>query len=248
MRIPFARQSAFLERLPGSAQRLVNLYAEQSPPDGRSDVIIQATPGLTPKYDVGTGPVHAMETIPGKMYVVSGTHFYRFVPDTDYGPEDLGDIGTPSNGIYTIAVGIESAVVVAEPNAYVCGNTTGDPLSQITGDTFPGASSVAYLDGYFVFTATGSGAEFFTSELLSPTTFDALNFAYADFRPNAIRIVKELRGDLWFMGKPARRSGMTRGRLTFHLRGDREQISREGCLVHLRSWNATAAFFGSALT
>lgn len=201
-RLNFAQETYALQSLPADAQRLVNLYSEKLPEDARSPTILRSTPGLVPTFQLGTGPVYQMnDSLSGRLYIVSGDHFFRLRPDAESGPEDLGAVGAPVSGFPTIAVGTNSACVCVPPNAYVCDHS--GPMVQITDPAFTqtGASSVAYIDGYFVFTSFENSSRWFVSNLLSGTTFDALQFAYADTRPNVVRRVMVLRGDIWFMGE-----------------------------------------------
>ena len=212
-RIPLSFESYQDASLPMSAKRLLNLYAEETPADARAPFKLAPTPGLIdPGWGtVGTGPVTAINgDSPGEIYVVSGDHFYRLGQPVLYGPlviEDLGFVGLPSGPDYianlmpTIALGVNAVVVCVPPNAYTCG--LGDSAVNKIGGDFPGARSVAYLDGYFVFTAAELGAKFFTSLLLDPSAYDALDFAYADGVPNLLRRVMVLRGELWLVGETA---------------------------------------------
>jgi hypothetical protein len=90
--------------------------------------------------------------------------------------------------------------VCVPPNAFVCGHAPGDMPNQI-GGTFPGAATVAYHDGYFVYTSYNNDAQFFISRLNDPADFDALDFAYSDAVPNVLRRVVSFRTDLWLMGE-----------------------------------------------
>lgn len=200
-RINFATESYELSSLPASAKRLVNLFAEATPGDARSEVIIRSTPGLSPFKYIGTGPILAMDGIlQGRVYLVSGTEFYRLGSDNALTPTDLGYVGSPVNGFVSIAVGTLSAVVCVPPNAYIVDHNS-NTMSQINDPAFTGASSVAYIDGYFVFTSVNPDSRFFFSNLLNGTSFSALNFAFVDGRPNIITKVVSHRGDLWFMGE-----------------------------------------------
>jgi len=76
-----------------------------------------------------------------------------------------------------------------------------DPINLVTDPAFPGASSVAYVGGYFAFSALGNTSEWFISRLLDPTVFDALDFAFSDALPNVIRRVISHRGQLWTIGE-----------------------------------------------
>ena len=101
----------------------------------------------------------------------------------------------------TIAVGVTACCVCVPPKAYVCGHSPTDTLAEITDPDFTGATSVAYLDGYFVFTAVAPHSQWFISQLLDPTSFDALDFAFADAAPDILFRVIAQNGELWFFGQ-----------------------------------------------
>ena len=216
-RIPFPLESYEHPSLPLTAKKLLNLMAEQQPADARVAAALVSTPGLV-AWDaaaggaglIGTGPILAMnDDMPGRIYVVSGTHFYRLSFPLGGGVtvEDLGDIGTPNSGtgawnsFVTIAAGPTACVVCSAPRAYTCSHDVGTALNLITDPDFPGATSVAYVDGYFAFSAPGNTAEWFISRLLDPASYDALDFAFSDARPNVIRRVTSHRGQLWTLGE-----------------------------------------------
>jgi hypothetical protein len=202
-RIPFPLESYQHTSPPLSSKRLLNLYAEQEPADARTAAALIPTPGLQASgTTLGSGPILALNgDIPGYTYAVSGTRFFRYTSPTTV--EDLGDIGSPTTPDFawhlmpTIAVGVNAAVVCIPPRAYTCAHD--GPLNQITGD-FPGARSVTYLNGYFVFTSDSPLGPFFVSGLLDPTAYDALDFAYPDGEPDALRRVMTLNGELWLIG------------------------------------------------
>jgi hypothetical protein len=208
-RIPFPLESYEHISPPMSAKRLVNLYAEQAPADARSEVSLVSSYGLQLWQTVGSGPIHAVGgEQPGPMYVVSGTRAYRVRYDAGIVVDDLGDVGEASGGglipdyaiMVTIACGITACVICVPPRAYTCGHRPGDPLNQI-GGTYPGATTVAYHDGYFVYTAYDNYDTFFISKLLDPLSYDALDFASSDALPNVLRLTVSHRGQLWMMGE-----------------------------------------------
>ncbi len=205
-RIPLPTGSYQHPSLPLSAQRLLNMFAEREDQGSRVDAALVSTAGLTFDNVYGTGPIWAMnDDLPGRIYIVSGSELYRFRSEiTGVFVDYLGFIGSPGIGVLpefaqmvTIAVGPTAAVICVPPNAYTCTHT--EPLNQI-GGSFPGASSVAYLDGYFIFTAYENSAKFFISGLLDPANFDALDFAYSDGLTNVISRVITHRGEAWMMG------------------------------------------------
>lgn len=205
-RIPLSLESYRHQATQLSSKRLLNCFAEQEPADARTAAAILPVPGLTDFVAVGPGPIFAQNwDRPGAIYVISGTHLY-LVNGSTLAVTDLGDVGTPSGGFspdflfYSIAVGTGGvAVVCSPPNAYV--SVDGGPVALIT-TTWPsyGASSVAFFQGYYVFTGQTSPDTFFVSRLADPTMVDALDFASLDAFPNVIGRVMPLGDDLWFGG------------------------------------------------
>ena len=188
-RIPFPTEIYEHPSLPLSAKKLLNLMVEQAPADARTATPLVSTPGLLPYLSVGLNPILAMnDEAPGVIYFVSGTKAYRlrFVPGGAPALEILLDVGTadagtsPWNSFVTIAAGPIAAVICVPPRAYTCGHLPGDALNLITDPDYPGASSVCYVDGYFVFSSLGDTSQWFISRLLDPASFDALDFVFSD--------------------------------------------------------------------
>jgi len=202
--VALANQSHSLASRPASAERLLNLYAEALPEGSRSPFILKPAPGTKLAFALGSGPIRAVARIPGVMYVVSGTGFWRILDIDQEAPQFLGDIG---QGVFppSIAVGPDQVVVCVPPYAFIADHV-GDAsaISQITTGTgnFPeeGASSVAWLDGYFIFTSY-DGQYFFVSNLLDGTTYDSLDFASSERRPDYVQRAITHNGELWLFGE-----------------------------------------------
>lgn len=211
-RIPFPTEIYQHPSLPLTAKKLLNLMVEQAPPDARTATPLVSTPALVPYGTMGSGPILAINTdMPGFIYVVSGTEAFRIFP-TPAGPplvEFMGDVGAPDagpteppwNSFVTIAAGPTAVVINSTPNAFTCPHAPGATLEQITDPDFPGATSVCYVDGYFVFSSLGDTARWFISKVLDPTSFDALDFAFSDGMPNVIRRVISHREQVWTIGE-----------------------------------------------
>ena len=199
--IPLVTQSYDLNSRPASATRLVNLFAETLPEGSRAPFFLKSSPGTRVWRTFGVGPVYAMATIPGYLYVVSGSRFYR-IPIDGSQAVDLGDIGLTAGP--SIAVGAAEVVVCSPPNAYIASHN--GPLVQITTGTgnFPteGASSVTTIDGYFIFT-NYTGGYFFTSKLLSGSVFNGLDYARSERRPDYVQHGIAHNGELWLWGQDA---------------------------------------------
>lgn len=208
-RIPFPLESYQHQSPPLSCKQLLNFYAEKAPSDARSEAALISTPGMSVYQTIGTGPIVTMsEQNPGSTYVVSGDHLWRIRYTIDGQlVEDMGYIGVPDSGVIpdyatmiTIACSMTACVVCVPPRAYVCGHGPGDTLNQIGGD-FPGAASVTWHDGYFVYTSYTNFDQFFISAINDPLDYDALDFASSEALPNVLRRVISFGGDLWLLGE-----------------------------------------------
>lgn len=199
-RLPFARNT-YTGPGPFSAQRLCNMYAETLPDDASQPFVVRSAPGLVATYTVGPGPIRAMNAdLPGRVYIVSGNELWRMPPDQDEAPSFLGFVG--ATGMATIAVGPVNGCVCTGPDAYAF-NHAGTEFRQISGDDWQGASSVTYLDGYFVFTSIEATSQFFVSALFDAEAVDPLDFAYSDGVPNVVRRGITHNRQLWLAGEGA---------------------------------------------
>jgi len=197
-RIQIPTQTYELNSLPADAQDLLNLYVEPLPPGARSPAMLRSTPGLTELFDFSAGGIRALDaTQPGRLYAVAGNQFIRYTAEG--GAVSIGTVG--SAGRPTIAAGPTAVIVCTPPTAYIASHNLDAGLNQIDLQFPDGASSVTYLDGYWVFTRATSGSDqFFWSNLLDGNTYDGLSFASADARPNVLKRAMTHRGALWLFG------------------------------------------------
>ena len=193
-RIPFPLESYQHPSRPLSAKRLLNLMAEEEPKDARTDAALISTPGLTTYQTVGSGPIVCIcSDWDGVLYYVSGTRAYRQYDSGGTVIEDIGSVGSPSTGagtdpnliMVTAAASPAAIVICVPPNAFTAPHAAGAQLNQI-GGTFPGANSVCFIDGYFVFTTVLYSNQFFISAINDPLLFNALDFASLEASPNII--------------------------------------------------------------
>ncbi|MCF4166334.1 hypothetical protein L2U69_11820 [Zavarzinia compransoris] len=192
MKIPFARHSYTLDSLPASAQRCVNLFAEIQPEDARVPFILRSAPGTVEFAEMGDGPIRGIAWLGADLIVISGVKVYRLTAagSSFY----LGSMS--ADGAFSLAGGLGYVVMVDSPRAYY---TDGAAVTEITDDDFPGASSVGYLDGYWIFTRPDSG-QFFISSLLDPSAFESLDFATAEGAPDdTLRVLVDHR-EVWLFG------------------------------------------------
>lgn len=178
--IPFTIQSYTHESLPLSAQRLVNLYAEEAPPEAKAPAILLPSPSLKLFSNVGTGPIRAVHQMAEELYTVSGPNLYKVTPSGI--ASDLGNIGLNSVGLVSIADNGTEMVVVNDNDGYVY-NRSLDTLVKIADPDFPKVSTVAQLDGYHMYPKINSG-QWILSDLRDATSYDALQFATAEGSPD----------------------------------------------------------------
>ena len=160
--------------------RMVNLFPEVVPEGGKEPGFLSRCPGLSLQATVGTGPIRGLWVTDGIAYVVSGSEFYSLTAGyastllgtvTGTGPVSLADNGT-------------QIFIACNPDSYIYNISTA-VFAQITDADFPGAGSVGYLDGYFVFNEPNS-QKFWVTSLLDGTSVDPLDFASAEGYPDDV--------------------------------------------------------------
>lgn len=211
-KIPLSITTGFYvsESLPISGQRCVNWYVNFPQADTVTDGNLFATPGLNQLATVSsidsTRGAHEMAGLP---YFVIGTSLIRLnrtfdvfgaevFSTTNLGTiEGTGPVSMDDNGtqLVIVAPGGKSYTFI-EPAT----------LAEITDANFDGpASSVVFIDGFFVFT-TADGKKFFNSPLNDArgtpggTTYDALDFSTAEADPDQIRAALNFRNQLYILG------------------------------------------------
>ena len=161
-----------------SAENLVNMYAEKAPSDSRTPVLLLGAPGLKLFATAGAGPCRGLHEMAGVLYAVSGPILYSISASGSV--TSIGAV--PGSDLVDMSDNGAQMIIVTNPDAYVYDRSAGT-LTQVTDPDFPGASSVDFLDGYFIFTQPRSG-EFFISALEDGTSYDALDFATAESNPD----------------------------------------------------------------
>lgn len=206
MRIPFATQSYKSASLPLSAQRCINWFAEQAPPDAKTPIAILGTPGLKAWTTVGNGPIRGYKRLGKDLYVVSGIEAYK-VSQTKVATL-LGTV--PGTGRVRMANNDTQMVVITGNMGYVLTTT----VEEITDTDFPGASSITFLDQYIIVTKPDS-AQFFISALTDALTWDALDFATAESDPDILVTAFVDHRELWLAGPDSIEIWFNSGDATF---------------------------------
>lgn len=187
--------STYVTRSPNAADaRMVNIFPEIIPEGGLEPAFLQRAPGMRLLASVGFGPVRGLWSLNGYAYVASGTELYQ-VSDT-YVATKLGNIS--GTGAVSMADNGTQLFIACNGPSYIY-NTSTDVFAQITDSDFPGATTVSYLDGYFVFNEPSSQKIWVTS-LYDGAAIDPLDFASAEGAPDGVVGVLVDHRQLWVFG------------------------------------------------
>ena len=161
---------------------MVNLFPEAIPEGsgGKEAGFLMRCPGLRLLATVGTGPIRGLWVTNGVAYVVSGDKFYSL--STSYTATLIGTVS--GTGPVSMADNGTQIFIACNPLSYIY-NVSTLVFAQITDVDFPGAGSVGYLDGYFVFNEPGT-QKFWVTSLLDGTSVDPLDFASAEGYPDDV--------------------------------------------------------------
>ena len=172
MKTPILGQSYVARSVNAADSRMVNLYPEATPaPEGMEPAYLNRAPGLRKLGVVGTGPIRGLWSYGDYMYVVSGSKLYRV--DSNWVATPVGNVS--GTGPVSMVDNGTQLFIAANPDGYIYDAAT-EAYAEITDVDFPGAVTVGYLDGYFIFQEPNS-QRFWTSELLDGTQIDPLSLS-----------------------------------------------------------------------
>lgn len=177
------------------AQQRLNLYVEIQQDAQKNNVVLYPTPGLVSFVNFGSAATRGLWRKDDFIYLVNRNVLWRLT--NDGAMENLGTLLTSAGRVDISDNGTE-IIIVDGPNGYIYDTGT-STFSQITAPGFPGASSVTFLNGYFVVTKPDSG-EFYCSGLYDGLTWSALDFATAESSPDDLVCVIADNGQLILFG------------------------------------------------
>jgi len=187
--------SAYVARSVNAADsRMVNLFPELVPEGGNEPAFLSRAPGLRLLATVGTGPIRGMWQFGAYGYVVSGTALYRV--DTSWSATLLGTV--TGTGPVSMSDNGTQLFIAANGPSYIY-NASTNVFAAITDPDFPGAGTVGFLDGYFVFNEPNSQRIWVTS-LLDGTSIDPLDFASAEGSPDGVVAIIVDHREVWVYG------------------------------------------------
>ena len=174
---------------------MVNLFPEIVPEAGKEPAFLQRAPGLRKLATIGNGPIRGLWEYNGFMYVVSGNQVYKV--NSSYTATLLGTVANASGPVSMVDNGTQLFIACNGPS-YIYNDIT-NVFQQITDPDFPGAVTVGYLDGYFVFNEPNSQRIWVTS-ILDGLSVDPLDFASAEGSPDGVVGIIVDHRELWVLG------------------------------------------------
>jgi len=184
MQTPILGASYVARSINAADNRMVNMFPEMTPDNGQTAAFLNRAPGLEFLQTVGTGPIRALwahQTNGSDFYVVSGGEVYKLNNMTS-APTLIGAVS--GTGPVSIADNGSQIFFACNPDGFIYNEVT-NVFAQITDPDFPGAVTVGYLDGYFVFNEPDSQRVWVTS-LLDGLSVDPLDFASAEGSPDGL--------------------------------------------------------------
>ncbi len=127
-------------------------------------------------------------------YVVSGKSLYRL--DSAWNSLFIGNLS--GDGPVSMADNGTQMFIACNGPSFIYNSTT-EEFAQIADPDFPGAVTVGYLDGYFVFNEPESQKVWVTS-LLDGTSIDPLEFASAEGSPDQLVAAIVDHREAWLFG------------------------------------------------
>jgi hypothetical protein len=208
-----------------AANRMVNLFPEVVPEGGKEPAFLQRCPGLRLVATVGNGPIRGMWKFGDFLYVASGGKLYR--ADGNFAVTELGLIN--GSGPVSMTDNGTQLFVACNPDAFIYNSSTG-VFAQVTDPDFPGAVTVGYLDGYFVFNEPNS-QRFWVTSLNDGSAVDPLDFASAEGSPDNIVSLMVDHREVWLFGNNTIEVWYNAGAADFPLERIQGAFMETGCLA-----------------
>lgn len=181
------------------SQRLVNLYPEMLEAGPRKGNVARfvGTPGLRLRATLGDGPIRgAHRASTGQLFVVSGASVYEVTGDW-VGIQRSGSLASSSGRVTMADDGTRLVIGDGGSTAFQVPLAFGSAVAAIGADC-PGGH-VTWQDGYFIHTVPGTGR--FAISDLNAITYDALETATAEGRPDLLVMLVSVNRMLWLFGE-----------------------------------------------
>lgn len=171
------------------------MYMEAQPQDAKSPTPLFGVPGIVQFSSLGVGPIRGMWNMGGTLYALSGGTLYSISSMGVASP--LGG-QVSGSGIVSMSDNGDQLLIVNNASGYVYSQAGGFQL--ITDVNFHAAHTVTFFDNYFVFDWSGTN-QFFISNSLDGTIYNALDFAQAAVNPDFVLATVNQQENLLIFGE-----------------------------------------------
>jgi hypothetical protein len=196
MKSPILGAAYVARSINAADNRLINMYPESTPDGGKTAAYFQRVPSILSYTNFGgSGSIRGMWVVKGVLYAVAGSELYSIPGDA---PTTLRGTGIAGTGPVSMTDNGSQIFIAANPNGYIYNiNTTA--FAQIGDFDFPGAVTVGYINGYFVFNEPNSQRVWVT-ELFDGASIEPLSFASAEASPdNVVSLIVDHK-EIWIFG------------------------------------------------
>ena len=206
--------------------RMVNLFPEAIPEGGKEPGFLNRAPGLKLLANMGDGPIRGLWQFGGYGYAVSGETLYKI--DSIWRVTAIGTVAGSSGPVSMSDNGTQLFIACNGPSFIY--NSLTLAFAQITDPDFPGAVTVGYLDGYFVFNEPNSQRLWIT-QLLDGTSIDPLDFASAEGSPDGLVSILIDHREAWLFGTNSVEVWYDSGAADFPLTPVQGAFNEVGCIA-----------------
>jgi hypothetical protein len=223
MNTPILGGYAVARSVNAADNRLMNLYPEATPEGGKTAGFLTRCPGYKFVADVGSGPIRGLWTFGGFLYVVSGVELYKV--NADWAATLLGTVS--GSGPVSMSDNGEQLFVACNPRSYTY-SVASNLFAEITDPDFPGAVTVGFINGYFVFNEPDSQKVWITS-YQDGASVDPLEFSYTDANPDNLLSLVVNRNEIWMFGTTSTEVWYYSGDIDFPLARIQGAFNEIGC-------------------
>ena len=206
--------------------RMVNIFPEVIPEGGKEPAFLQRAPGLKLLATLqGGGPVRGLYSFEGFGYAVAGETVYKI--DKAWNSTVIGSV--TGTGPVSISDNGTQLFIACNGPSFIYNRIT-NAFGQINDIDFPGAVTVGYLDGYFVFNEPNS-QRIWVTQLLNGTSIDPLDFASSEASPdNAVAILIDHK-EAWIFGNNSIEVWYNSGAADYPLTPIQGAFNEVGCVA-----------------
>lgn len=225
MKTPILGSSYVARSVNAADSRMVNLYPEIVPEGGKEPAYLMRAPGLRLLATMGNGPIRGLWQFGGYAYAVSGVELYKI--DSDWNTTKIGNV-SGTDPVSMVDNGTQ-LFIACNPDAFIYDSGTG-AFAQVTDPDFPGAVTVGFIDGYFVFNEPNS-QKIWVTELYDGTQINPLDFASAEGSPdNVVSLIVDHR-EVWVFGVNSVEAWYDAGLTDFPLARIQGAFNEIGCIA-----------------